>query len=310
MIAGHRPDRKSRKLLAVDADGAIRHLSRADLANLFRPGDLDVANDAATLPSSLAGRQERTGEPVEIRLAAFVRAGDLRRFIAIVFGAGNFHTTTEERRLPPMLSPGDNLLLGPLVAIVERLIDHPRLVRLRFHDDSPAVLAGLAKHGRPIQYAHVPTPLALWDVWTNLAAQPFAFEAPSTGFALDWHTLTAWQRRGIELATLTHAAGISSTGDPDLDAQLPFDEPYIIPANTATAIRRPKARDGQVIAVGTTVVRALESAATSHGTLQGGAWTRPRPYRITDTVERHRPGPHRHARTGRKPLRASPCVHR
>lgn len=270
MIAAHRPDRESRKLLAVDANGGIQHLCRADLATLFRPGDLVVANDAATLPASLHGQHEPTGEPVEIRLAAFVRAGDLRRFVAIAFGAGDYHTLTEKRALPPLLSPGDHLLLGPLLAVIERLLDHPRLLRLRFQGESSEILAGLVQHGRPIQYAHVPAPMALWDVWTNLAAEPFAFEAPSAGFALDWQTLATWHRRGIELATLTHAAGISSTGDADLDAQLPFDEPYIIPDNTAAAIRRAKARGGRVIAIGTTVVRALESAAKADGTVHPG----------------------------------------
>ena len=270
MIAAHRPDRKSGKLLAVDADGGIQHLCRTDLAGLFRPGDLVVANDAATLPTSLHGHHEPTGEPVEIRLAAFIRAGDPRRFLAIAFGAGDYRTLTEKRAMPPALWPGDHLLLGPLVAVIERLLDHPRLLKLRFQGESSEILAGLARHGRPIQYAHVPAPLALWDVWTSLAAEPFAFEAPSAGFALDWQTLTTWQRRGIELATLTHAAGISSTGDADLDAQLPFDEPYVIPENTAAAIRRAKARGGRVIAIGTTVVRALESAATTHGTVHPG----------------------------------------
>jgi len=270
MIAAHRRDRESGKLLTVGADGGIQHLCRADLATLFRPGDLVVANDAATLPASLHGQHEPTGEPVEIRLAAFVKAGDPKRFLAIAFGAGDYHTLTEKRAMPPMLSLGDHFLLGPLVAVIESLLDHPRLLKLRIDGKSSEILAGLAQHGRPIQYAHVPEPLTLSDVWTNLAAQPFAFEAPSAGFALDWQTLGTWQRRGIELATLTHAAGISSTGDKDLDAQLPFDEPYVIPENTAAAIRRAKARRGRVIAIGTTVVRALESAATTHGTVRPG----------------------------------------
>ncbi|MBG7606048.1 MAG: S-adenosylmethionine:tRNA ribosyltransferase-isomerase [Actinobacteria bacterium] len=256
MIAAHYPDRPSRKLLAVDASGAIQHLCRADLATLFRPGDLVVANDAATLPASLLGEHQPTGYPIEIRLAAFVRAADPTRFVAVAFG------TT--------LVAGDRLLLGPLVAVVERLLDHPRLLEVRFQGDPPEVLGGLARHGKPIQYAHVPAPLALWDVWTNLAAKPFAFEAPSAGFALDWQTLTTWRRRGIELATITHAAGISSTGDADLDEQLPFDEAYIIPEYTSNAIAETKARGGSIIAIGTTVVRALESAATMDGIVRAG----------------------------------------
>src|SRR5205085_2410704 len=149
-----------------------------------------------------------------------------------------------------------------LTASVECLLGHPRLVSLRFDGTPDAIWAGLAHHGRPIQYAHVPVPLALWDVWTSIAGPPVAFESPSAGFALDWGTLAALRGRGIAFATLTHAAGISSTGDIELDRRLPFDEPYRIPPATAAAIRRVRARGGRVVAVGTTVVRALEHAAT------------------------------------------------
>jgi S-adenosylmethionine:tRNA ribosyltransferase-isomerase len=97
----------------------------------------------------------------------------------------------------------------------------------------------------------------LWDVWTPIAALPVAFEAPSAGFALDWKFLRTLRDRGVEFATITLAAGLSSTGDPALDARLPFDEPYRIPASTAAAIRRAKTRGGRIVAVGTTVVRAL-----------------------------------------------------
>ena len=132
------------------------------------------------------------------------------------------------------------------------------------------MLAGLARHGRPIQYAHVPEPLLLEDVWTRIAADPVAFEPPSAGFALDWATLAGWRRRGIGFATLTHAAGISSTGDPDLDARLPFDEPYRIPSRTTAAIGMAKLKGRRIIAVGTTVVRALESAADAGGLVHPG----------------------------------------
>jgi S-adenosylmethionine:tRNA ribosyltransferase-isomerase len=211
-----------------------------------------------------------TGQPIEVRLAAWESAGDPTRFVAIVFGAGDHRMRTEDRPPPPPLAMDDCLSLGPLAAIVERALDHPRLVRLRFRGDAAAVLAGLAAHARPIQYAHVPEPLALWDVWTAIAAQPIALEPPSAGFAIDWHTLAAWRDRGIAVATLTHAAGISSTGDPALDRRLPFDEPYSVPDATAAMIARAKANGGRIIAVGTTVVRALEAAAEPDGTVRAG----------------------------------------
>jgi len=66
--------------------------------------------------------------------------------------------------------------------------------------------------------------------------------------------------KGVTFATVTHAAGISSTGDAELDLRLPFDEPYRISEATAAAIGRARAAGGHIIAVGTTVVRALENA--------------------------------------------------
>ena len=137
---------------------------------------------------------------------------------------------------------------GRCAPTVVRTLGHPRLVELRFAGDADAIHAGIARHGRPVQYAHLAEPLALWDVWTRIAGPPVAFEPPSAGFVLDWHLLDALRRRGIGFATLTHAAGLSSTGDPALDARLPFDEPYRLPASAVTAIEAAKARGGRVVA--------------------------------------------------------------
>jgi S-adenosylmethionine:tRNA ribosyltransferase-isomerase len=113
-------------------------------------------------------------------------------------------------------------------------------------------------------------PLALWDVWTRVAAQPVAFEPPSAGFVLDWQMLSRLRDRGASFATLTHAAGISSTGDAALDARLPFDEPYHLPQATVLAIEQTRANHGRVIALGTTVTRALEHAASIRMPLLAG----------------------------------------
>ncbi|WP_424126396.1 hypothetical protein [Roseiarcus sp.] len=63
----------------------------------------------------------------------------------------------------------------------------------------------LVRHGQPIQYTHIRQPLMLRDVWTKIAADPIAFEAPSAAFALDWRTLKAWRERGVGFTTLSHA---------------------------------------------------------------------------------------------------------
>jgi S-adenosylmethionine:tRNA ribosyltransferase-isomerase len=129
---------------------------------------------------------------------------------------------------------------------------------------------GLARHGRPIQYAYLPEPLAIWDTWTQIASVPVAFEAPSAGFILDWRVIDSIRVRGARFATITHAAGISSTGDANLDARLPLDEPYFIPASTASLLDETRRRNGRIIAIGTTVVRALEDAAAHDGRVRCG----------------------------------------
>jgi S-adenosylmethionine:tRNA ribosyltransferase-isomerase len=260
------------KLLVVDSQRNLIHVPRAAFVEFLGPNDLVIANDAATLPASLSGVHEQTGKTVEVRLAGrhSLDPMDVKRFSAIVFGEGDFHVRTEDRPLPPSLQRGDTLVLGPLRASVEELLGHPRLVSLLFDGTADQIWAGLASHGRPIQYSHMQTSLELWDVWTRIAGPPVAFEAPSASFIFDWHVLAAIREHRATFATITHAAGISSTGDEDLDQLLPFVEPYHIPLATAKAVELARSRGGRVIAVGTTVVRALEDAATADGHLRSG----------------------------------------
>jgi S-adenosylmethionine:tRNA ribosyltransferase-isomerase len=260
------------KLLVVDSKRNLTHVPRSAFVEFLRPNDLVIANDAATLPASLIGVHQQTGRAIEVRLAGrpSLHPLDVSRFSAIVFGEGDFHMRTEDRPLPPELKVGDTLVLGPLHATVEELLGHSRLISLRFHGTPDEVWAGLASHGKPIQYSHMQTSLELWDVWTKIAGPPVAFEPPSAGFILDWQVLSTIREHKAGFATVTHAAGISSTGDEDLDRLLPFDEPYHIPVTTAKAVEVARRRGGRVIAVGTTVVRALEDAATKDGHLRCG----------------------------------------
>ena len=272
IAASSAPTPARRKTSGARRASEDRPAPRALLVDFLETSDLVIANDAATLPASFTGFHEPTGARIEVRVAgpSSLDSDDIARFTAVVFGAGDFHTRTEDRPLPPALVHGDRLVLGPLVATVEATLDHPRLVALRFAGSPDAIWEGLARHGRPVQYAHMATALALWDVWTPIAARPVAFEPPSASFVLDWHALAAMRIRGIEFATVTHAAGLSSTGDSELDARLPFDEPYSIPQATAEAIHRARRQRRRIVAIGTTVVRALEHAAIRRGSVSAG----------------------------------------
>lgn len=260
------------KLLVVDSQRNLIHVPRTAFVDFLRPNDLVIANDAATLPASLTGIHQQTSKPLEVRLAGrpSLDPSEVKRFSAIVLGEGDFHLRTEDRPLPPPLQRNDILVLGPLQATVEEILGHPRLVSLLFDGTPDQIWAGLASHGKPIQYSHLQTSLELWDVWTRIAGPPVAFEPPSASFILDWHMLTDIREHRAAFATITHAAGISSTGDEGLDHLLPFDEPYHIPVATAKAVEIARRRGGRVIAVGTTVVRALEAAATDDGHLRSG----------------------------------------
>ena len=274
MIPATAPVQRPRdaRLLTVDTFGFMEHAPRSRLVDLLRPCDVVIANDAATIPASLRGTHAPSGREIEVRLAAraSLSPSSISRAVAVIFGEGDFHVRTEDRPQPPALRRGDRLLLGPLAATVVSHMNHPRLVLLQFEGTPDDIWAGLARHGRPVQYAHLQEPLAVWDTWTPIAGPPAAFEPPSAGFALSWGVLDAMADRRIAFGTLTHAAGLSSTGDPALDAMLPFDEPYFIPRSTARLIHRARARGSRIVAVGTSVVRALEHAGAHGGSIRSG----------------------------------------
>src|SRR5205823_1185745 len=91
-------------------------------------------------------------------------------------------------------------------------------------------LALLVRTRSPVQYAYHRAPLPLWSVQNGYAIRPWAAEQPSAGRPLRFELLLALRARGVEIATLTHAAGLSSTGDVAIDAALPLPERYEIPA--------------------------------------------------------------------------------
>lgn len=266
-LAAREVSRHAVRLVALDRrTGRVALHPFAALPELLEPGDLVVVNDAATLPASLPGRTA-AGEVFELRLSAPVEG---ERLVGVLLGAGDWRTRTENRPPPPRLAAGERVQIGPFPATVTAA--RGRLVELDAEGagDDPAgrrdaLWQALYASAAPVQYAHRREALPLWSVQTAYAARPWAAEMPSAGRPLTWDVLLRIRRRGIGVATLTHAAGLASTGDAALDAALPWPERYEVPERTAAAIAAARAGGHRVIAVGTTVVRALEASGGRAG---------------------------------------------
>ena len=258
-----RPNALDERLLVVrPAADTFGDARVRDLPSLLRRGDLVVVNDARTIPASLAGSGP-DGAVLEARLAGQTGANTFR---AVLFGAGDWRTRTEDRPAPPPVRGGDALVLVGLAARVVRVLGpSARLVEIAFEADIGAMWRAIHARGMYVQYAYTEAVREAWDAQTPFAGEPWASETPSAGRPLRFELLAALTAHGVELARVTHAAGLSSTGDPTLDLALPLPERYRVPRETVEAIARAKGAGGRVVAVGTTVVRALEGATLAAG---------------------------------------------
>ena len=308
--------RADARLLVVDARGRIAHACRA-------PRSLDLPARRATSSSpttrrrcrracaarhARAARRSRCASPAGARSPATTSRASSRSSSARATSARAPRTAP----LPPPLAAGDALVLGPLDARPScALLGHPRLVGCASSGaPTRSGPASRATAGRSSTRTS-PQPLALWDVWTPIAARPVAFEPPSAGFALDWQLLDALRARGVGFATLTHAAGLSSTGDAALDARLPLDEPYRIPRRDRRGDRGRRARAAAASSRSArpSCARSSTRRATRGGVRAGAgiADQRSAPrtrLRVVDALLT------RHARAGHEPLRAAARVRR
>jgi S-adenosylmethionine:tRNA ribosyltransferase-isomerase len=252
------------RLLLVDPRaGQWRDARIRDLPAWLSSGDLMVVNDAATLPASFVATGPQ-GRRFELRLAGELGGG---RWRAVLFGEGDFRTRTENRPPPATLERRDKLQIAPDFEATVEEVDpcSSRLLVVCFSRFGAALWSELYRHGRPVQYAHVAHPLEVWQAQTPFASRPWAVEMPSAGRPLSWALVAELRRRGVHVAALTHAAGLSSTGDHAIDESLPFPERFDLPAETVRAVAAARSERQRVVAVGTTVVRALEGCASLHG---------------------------------------------
>jgi S-adenosylmethionine:tRNA ribosyltransferase-isomerase len=251
-----------RLLVAHRSGGAIEHARVRDLPGFLAPGDLVVVNTSATLPAALLARRP-DGSALELRLSTPAPGRDpertwiveLRRDDGPFAGARSGETLAlpggGHAELLAAFAGGRRLWLAAL-ELPEPLEDY------------------LAAHGEPIRYAYVPKRWPLETYQNVYARNPGSAEMASAGRPLSAEVLTELAARGILVAPLTLHTGVSS---PEAHER-PYPERYGVPAATARVVNAVHGWGGRVIAVGTTVVRALETVAHEDGRVAAGAgWT-------------------------------------
>lgn len=252
-----------RLLVVPRLGGPVTHTRFDALGEFLQPGDLLVVNASRTLPALLKARDEN-GNPLEVRLSR--RQGE-NTWAALLLD-----------RRTRVGSPGMKLDFGEgfTAEVANRDEELPFLWQVRFDRCCGALIDQIYRFGLPVHYDYVAEALPLDFYQTVYAGEPGSAELPSAGRALTWELIFKLKRKGIDLATLTLHTGLSSTRDDALDASHPvYPEEYEIPPDAANAVNAARRSGGKVVAVGTTVVRALETAADEEGVVAPiSGWTR------------------------------------
>jgi S-adenosylmethionine:tRNA ribosyltransferase-isomerase len=266
--------------LLVAEPGRITHAQFNDLGDYLRAGDLVVVNNSATLPAAVDGHRGR--QPVTVH---FSTRRDGGRWVVEVRPG-----TDATGPLPDVRSGQRVDLPGGAAVVVTESYPRPGVAgsrlwtaRVVVEGDAAAYLAG---HGRPIRYAYVDRiwPLDLYQ--TVFARVPGSAEMPSAARPFSSQLVTSLVASGVIIAPITLHTGVSSAepGEP------PTAEPFEVPDTTAALVNLTRANGGRVVAVGTTVTRALESAADADRLVRRArGWTDlvigpDRPARVVDAL--------------------------
>jgi S-adenosylmethionine:tRNA ribosyltransferase-isomerase len=256
-----------RMMVSELASGAVSHAHFRDLPRFLRPGDLLVLNTSATLPAALTAIRDN-GDAIDLHWSTPLPGG-----LAVVEprvgapasgarpAAGAAAATLAGEIL---VLPGDGraTLLAPYR-------DSRRLWIAQLEIDLP-VADYLRRWGRPITYSYIPRPFPISAYQTVYAQSEGSAEMPSAGRAFTRPMLACLRKSGVQLAKLVLHTGVASLET----HERPYEEWYEVPLRTAEKVRAAKARGGRVIAVGTTVVRALESSVDAHGDVVASrGWT-------------------------------------
>jgi S-adenosylmethionine:tRNA ribosyltransferase-isomerase len=257
-----------RLLVSSVADDAIHHSRFSDVPRWLSPGDLLVINTSGTLKAALDAQTE-SGEAVELHLSTHM--------------PGNFWVVEVRRRGANGSAPYHHALAGPGVELdaggrVTLLAPYPlsdsltarsRLWLAALQLPEP-VLPYLEQFGRPIRYGYVRSSWPSSMYQTVFATEPGSAEMPSAGRPFTAELVTRLVSHGVQIAPLLLHTGVASLEK----HEPPYEEYYRVPAGTAERVNAARRGGHRVVAVGTTVVRALETVTDSRGTTSPGeGWT-------------------------------------
>jgi S-adenosylmethionine:tRNA ribosyltransferase-isomerase len=228
------------------------HARFRELPSFLRPGDLVVVNDSATLPAAIpALRADGTQLMLHVSTTIDARISIAEPRGTVLCG--------EELRLP---RGGSAVMIAPVEP------EQPRLWYAWFQLPQP-MHEYLARAGEPIRYGYMTQRFPLADYQTIFAREPGSSEMPSAGRPFSPRVVGACAERGVELATITLHCGVASLEAPER----PPIERYTVSPAAVSAVNVARSEGRRVIAVGTTVVRALESAVHDGTLFASSGWT-------------------------------------
>jgi S-adenosylmethionine:tRNA ribosyltransferase-isomerase len=261
--ASHPPERRGirrdhvRMMVLDKKSGSVSHDKFFQLANYLKPGDLVVMNNSRTVPailnSDLYRHTKCVQQEVEIRLA---RRRNEETWDALI--------VTDDGRLGDILQ-----FSSDLSAVIIDMKEGGPLKTILFSKKGTDLFNSIYALGEPVRYEYIHNKWGLDYYQTVFASHPGSVEMPSAGRAFSWELLFNLQKKGIDLDFIQLHTGLSYLLDDELETS-PTDnyEEYHLSEKTIEKIHKTKASGGRVIAVGTTVVRALESAGIT-GALNG-----------------------------------------
>jgi S-adenosylmethionine:tRNA ribosyltransferase-isomerase len=244
------------RLMVARGGAPLVHASFLDLPRFLRAGDVLVVNESATLPAALKATRA-DGTAVDLHLSTPAPGVRSERWIVELRRDGErFRGERAAERLD-LEGGGRAVLVAPYLS-AGRLWVARLLLPAPLHDY-------LEQHGAPIRYPHQPRDWPLADHQTIFARHPGSAEMPSAGRPFSPRVL-ARLPAGVGVAPIVLHTGVSSLER----GERPYPERYVVPPETAARVNAAR----RVIAVGTTVTRALETVAAPDGTVSpGSGWT-------------------------------------